>query len=57
MNVRLLQERSAAAGKEVTIRDEIKVLYPSLDSCMSCFRADGGFDEDGIFLFLEKEYW
>jgi hypothetical protein len=57
VNVRLLNERFREKGKEVGITDEIGALYPSLRACVSCFRADGGFDEDGVFLFLEKEYW
>jgi len=54
VNVRLLGERSR---KKVTVHDEVRVLYPPLHDCQSCLNADGVFDEDAVFLYLEKEYW
>ena len=37
--------------------DEIKHLFPSLEACYTCFNDDGSWDEDAVFLFLEKTYY
>ena len=55
VNVRLLKERSES--RELSVHDEVQVLYPPLHDCTRCFKADGSHNEDFIFLYLEKEYW
>ena len=55
VNVRLLKERSGS--RELSVHDEVQVLYPPLHDCTRCFKADGSQNENNIFLYLEKEYW
>ena len=37
--------------------DEIRVIWPSLESCIVCFLDDGRWNEDSVFEFLERTYW
>jgi Erv1 / Alr family len=37
--------------------DAIKALWPNLNSCVKCFRDDGSWNDDAVFMFLEKSYW
>jgi hypothetical protein len=37
--------------------DEIRVLWPSLESCLLCFDDSGKWNEDSVFEFLERTYW
>jgi hypothetical protein len=37
--------------------DEIKVIWPNPVHCPTCFRDDGSWDEDAVFLELERTYW
>jgi len=37
--------------------DQMKVIYPNLDSCVQCFNSDGTWNDDAVFLYLEKIYW
>lgn len=55
VSVRLLEEKTNS--RHVLPHESIKVLYPSLHECASCFQEDGNFNEGNIFLFLEHEYW
>jgi hypothetical protein len=72
VSVRLLNERAdktrkqtqrssaggAAAGPgNASMVDEVKVLFPSNAECVTCFNDDGSWNQDGIFLFLERSYW
>jgi len=43
--------------KSVTDQDVLSVLYPTLEECIYCFKEDGSWDEDGVFIYLEKLYW
>lgn len=72
VSVRLLNEKSdekrkskqrsmffkekAGPGK-ANRQDEIKALWPTLDGCIVCYSEDGTFNEDAVFLHLEKTYW
>ena len=51
-----LLNRQAGPGR-ASVEDEIKVLFPTLHDCVKCFTLDGGWNEDAVFLFLEKTYW
>jgi hypothetical protein len=35
----------------------IKAIFPSIEQCLACFKDDGSWNEDAVFLFLEKTYW
>lgn len=37
--------------------DEIRVLWPSLESCLLCFDDSGKWNEDSVFEFIERTYW
>ena len=41
----------------LTRTDEIKHLFPSLETCFQCFKEDGSWDEDSVFEYLEARYW
>jgi len=71
VNVRLLNEKAhrermkklqSSWRKELgpgaaTMQEEISVLWPTLEQCILCFKEDGTWDEDAVFVFLEKTYW
>jgi len=72
VSVRILQERVASQkAKEQranllspqqgpvtpSIEDEIQVLWPTLQECVTCYKADGKWDRHAVFLHLEKTYW
>lgn len=42
---------------KASVMDEIAVLWPTVDSCLKCFNADGSWDEEAVFLHLETQYW
>ena len=37
--------------------DEIQSLWPTLETCLSCFDMDGKWNEASVFAFLERTYW
>lgn len=37
--------------------NEIQALWPTLRECITCFGDDGTWNEDAVFLNLEKTYW
>lgn len=41
----------------ITKDDEIQVLWPTLETCLSCFNMDGKWNEASVFAYLEKTYW
>jgi hypothetical protein len=41
----------------LTRTDEIKHLFPSLETCFQCFDENGSWDEDTVFEYLEASYW
>lgn len=57
------QQRSAffkvAAGPGgATMTEQVQVVWPTLDDCVVCFNVeDGSFNEDAVFLHLERTYW
>ena len=70
INVRLLNERADDERKKsklfrtleagpgsASTAEEIQVLWPTLDGCITCFNEDGTYNEGNIFLHLEKTYW
>lgn len=42
---------------DTSLSDEVQVLWPSLDACFFCYKQDGSYDEDVVFLKLEETYW
>jgi Erv1 / Alr family len=40
-----------------SVTDEIAALYPSIHDCLTCYNGDGSWNEDAIFVFLERQYW
>jgi hypothetical protein len=67
VSVRVAHERTArhlatksysqAQVADLTKADEIKYLFPSLETCLQCFDENGSWDEDAVFEFLEATYW
>jgi hypothetical protein len=47
-------EQGPGAASE---NDEISVLYPSIHDCVMCYNGDGSWNEDAVFVFLERQYW
>jgi hypothetical protein len=56
---RQLESKSHSRAKvaHLTRADEIKHLFPSLETCFQCFDGSGSWDEDAVFEFLEATYW
>jgi hypothetical protein len=69
VNVRLLNEKADRLEKETlqvsgkqgagkaSQYAEISVLWPQLDDCLVCFRVDGTWNDDAVFVHLEITYW
>jgi len=70
INVRLMNERADDQRKQkklfrkveagpgfATMAEEVKVLWPSMGDCITCFNEDGTYNEDAVFLHLERTYW
>jgi Erv1 / Alr family len=37
--------------------DVIAALWPTVDMCSQCFNGDGSWNEDAVFLYLERTFW
>jgi Erv1 / Alr family/Thioredoxin len=63
VSVRLVNERAQkdynlkGARKPVTPRDEVKAIFPNVETCILCFNEDGTWNEGQVFRFLERVYW
>jgi hypothetical protein len=71
VSVRLLNERADKARKQMqrssvnkgagpgaaTMEDAVRVLWPTLTECVTCFTDEGTWNQDAVFLYLEKTYW
>lgn len=57
VNVRLMRERAEREKWTPTHEDEIKAEWPPRDECPSCWREDGGWNEDLVYKYLRVEYW
>mmetsp|Transcript_31117 Transcript_31117/g.51859 ORF Transcript_31117/g.51859 Transcript_31117/m.51859 type:complete len:400 (-) Transcript_31117:62-1261(-) len=63
VSVRLVKERAALSferkgvRKMVRVKDEVKAIWPNVDSCILCFNDDGTWNEGEVFRFLERSYW
>ena len=44
-------------GRRASIRDEVKAIWPNIETCFMCFEDDGTWDEEEVFKFLERNYW
>jgi len=50
-------EKLGRKGQARKWENDMKAVYPHIDQCISCFAADGTWDEDSVYNHLEKEYW
>lgn len=72
VSVRLLNERHDLARKAkqqkiilkapagpgaAPLKDEVAVLWPQIEDCITCFESDGRWSEEGVFRYLEETYW
>ncbi|KAL3922029.1 MAG: hypothetical protein SGILL_002425, partial [Bacillariaceae sp.] len=63
VSVRLVHERAAkdygqkGVRKFVKPKDEVKVIWPTVETCILCFNEDGTWNEGQVFRHLEKVYW
>lgn len=55
VSVRVMYKRGSRNPR--LVKDEISVIWPSLQDCPSCYGDDGSWDEDAVFLHLERVYW
>jgi hypothetical protein len=39
------------------VKDELKAVWPNVDTCILCFNDDGTWNEGGVFRHLEISYW
>jgi hypothetical protein len=42
---------------QVSVKDQVKVIFPNVDTCILCFNSDGTWNDGEVFRFLEKSYW
>ena len=57
VNVRLVKEQAERDNRVPTHQDEINAQWPSRLECPKCWRADGSWDEEIVYLFLLDQYW
>lgn len=63
VSVRILKDklgkrhRRSAEPNEALLADQVGELWPTVDECVVCFYEDGTYNEEAIFLHLEKVYW
>ncbi|GKY94249.1 hypothetical protein MPSEU_000390700 [Mayamaea pseudoterrestris] len=55
VNIRVWNERNENGVRKSG--DELKLVWPSLADCWTCYRGDGSWDQDAVFLHLERSYW
>lgn len=49
---------AAEAGPGVASEDDaVSVLWPSPRGCSKCFNDDGSWNDDAVFMYLERSYW
>ena len=64
VNVRLMKERAARNGNDVTTKDVIEVMWPLRQECSECWKDGASLDvtdelpwrSDNLFKFLRLEY-
>lgn len=49
--------RVGAGPGAASTHEEVSVLWPSINDCITCFHGDGRWNEDAVFVYLEKQYW
>jgi hypothetical protein len=49
--------KASAVPKGATMAEQVQVLWPTPDGCGVCFNEDGSFNEEVVFLHLERTYW
>ena len=57
VNLRLKKERTEKDNRIPTQQELTDVEWPARKDCPSCWYADGRFDPDKIYLFLQLTYW
>jgi thiol-disulfide isomerase/thioredoxin len=63
VSVRLVHERAKkdfdmkGVRKLVMPKDEVKVIWPNVETCILCFNEDGTWNEGQVFRYLERVYW
>mmetsp|Transcript_27240 Transcript_27240/g.75127 ORF Transcript_27240/g.75127 Transcript_27240/m.75127 type:complete len:827 (-) Transcript_27240:277-2757(-) len=65
LNVQIARESQQAEekkkrglfGRAKPAPSNVAALYPNMNACVKCYAADGTWDEEAVFLFLEFEYW
>ena len=62
VSIRLVQERisytyTKGVQNVATLRDEVSVLLPDINSCILCFEDNGMWNKAEVFRFLERTYW
>jgi Erv1 / Alr family len=49
--------KASAGPGAATMVEQVMVVWPTLDDCVLCFNEDGSFNEEAVFLHLERIYW
>jgi Erv1 / Alr family len=64
ISIKALQERKEIEKKRNGMArsptgqfDIIAALWPTVDMCTQCFNGDGSWNEDAVFLYLERTFW
>lgn len=57
VNVRLMKEQAERDGHGTTIHDEMNVQWPSRLDCPQCWKPDGSWDEEIVYLYVFDQYW
>ena len=52
-----MYEQAERDGRQTTLEDERNVQWPSRLDCPKCWKADGSWDEETIYLYLFDQYW
>lgn len=57
VNVRLMKEQAERDSRTPTHQDEINVQWPSRIDCPKCWKPDGSWNEELVYLYLYDQYW
>lgn len=57
VNVRLMKEQAERDNRAPTQNDELQVQWPSRLDCPKCWKPDGSWDEELIYMYIFDQYW
>ena len=57
VNVRLMKEQAERDGHTTGLQDEVNAQWPFRLECPKCWKQDGSWDEETVYMYLFDQYW